>query len=75
MLLIFKGPSCRTCPFFSLEDRPMSYYKNKVCGLSKGYDAVTGLSFDIIPDEDKIPTECPFSKYPNTLEIECRMDK
>jgi len=53
----------------------MSYYKNKVCGLSKGYDAVTGLSFDIIPDEDKIPTECPFSKYPNTLEIECRMDK
>jgi len=74
MLLIFKGPSCKDCPLLQkhyITFNPDTLY---LCGLSKRNFNFNGLATKLTPNKDKIPTDCPFGEYPNTLEIECHMD-
>ena len=61
MLLSFKGKGCMNCPCRA---------GDMTCGLSKR----EGMSEDEIlpvfkPNLEQKPKDCPFTQYPNTLEI------
>ena len=71
MLLIFEGPGCKNCPFlqaYRITFYPDTQYK---CGLSERDFNFDEPAIELIPNKDKIPKDCPFGEYPNTLEIEC----
>lgn len=71
MLLTFKGPGCTNCPFFHEKFDPLLGEVELVCTLSNQPFTFDNQEIELIPDEDKIPKDCPFGEYPNTLEIEC----
>lgn len=67
MLLTFKGKGCSECPFVREVPRALGllYCTLSYSTFADGY-TIGALS----PDEEQKPKDCPFSFYPNTLEIE-----
>jgi len=68
MLLTFEGKGCSECPFqyWRTESWGDEYY----CSLSKREIAGMGQLPELDPNSIERPKDCPFAKWPNTLEIQ-----
>lgn len=61
MLVNFKGKGCRNCPCLQ---------ESMTCGLSGRDGMDVGEILPVFkPNLEQKPKDCPFAKYPNTLEI------